>query len=211
MLLLDVGHRHAAGDRQPVRMIGHAAEFVAAREACFHDLFERLHAVAERRMHLQIAAVLLDRNAVERRIAQHPADARPAHEVVAQPASLENRRRLRAICNETIDGRRLSGGQDLENDAFGFRSDVRDLSERPVRLGERLDRIVEPEHGFRRALVAHRALLRRLRRREVEQQRADHDIGVRRLFAQLVRTRATSIHLIIIAWGDAGSVTRLTT
>jgi hypothetical protein len=45
MLFRKLRHRHAAGDRQSIRVIGDGAIIVAARDRGFDNLFQRLAAV----------------------------------------------------------------------------------------------------------------------------------------------------------------------
>ena len=79
-------HRHAAGDLQPVGVIGDGAVVVAARDARLDDVLERLAAVAPRRVHLQVAAIVLEPRAVQRRVLQRREHLRAAEEVAAQIA-----------------------------------------------------------------------------------------------------------------------------
>ena len=63
MLLSQILHRNASGDFQSVRVISDRAECVAARETALDDVRERLAAIAPRRMHLKIAAIVLQARA----------------------------------------------------------------------------------------------------------------------------------------------------
>ena len=106
VLLLELGHRHAAGNRQPVRMIGHGAELIAAREAGVDDPVERLAAVAPDRMHLQVAVVVRQPRPSQARIVQRGRDLCAAQEMGAQRPPLLDVFRLTALRDRLLDDRR---------------------------------------------------------------------------------------------------------
>ncbi len=58
-------HRYTAGDRQAIRMVRDGVVFVSERDPGVDDVAQRLAAVAVGGMHLQVAAVLLARQAME--------------------------------------------------------------------------------------------------------------------------------------------------
>src|SRR5205823_7404328 len=68
VLLREAFHREPARDRQPVRVVGDRAVFVASRNPLVDDVLERLAAVAPGGVHLEIAAILRARRPGERRV-----------------------------------------------------------------------------------------------------------------------------------------------
>jgi len=60
MLLRKRGHRHTAGNRQAVRVIGNGAVLIASLEAARDDLVERLAAVAPDRVQLEVASIVTE-------------------------------------------------------------------------------------------------------------------------------------------------------
>ena len=178
MLLEELRHRDAAGDRQTVRMIRDAAEAVAALDAGRDDLVERLAAVAPRRVHLQIAAIVGEARSDELRVPQRCEHLRAAQEMPAQIALPLDVRCLVALGDRALHRRRRAGLQHLEDHAARRRADVGDLAERAVGLQQRLDRLLERQDRPGGALVAPHALLRLLHGGEVPQQRRDLPVHV---------------------------------
>src|SRR5438034_2868857 len=68
MLLGGLRHRHAAGDRQPIRMIRDSAVLIAARQSGFDDVAQRLAAIAPRGMHLEVATIVCELRPAKLRI-----------------------------------------------------------------------------------------------------------------------------------------------
>ena len=134
MLLEELRHRDAAGDRQTVRMIRDTAEAVATLDAGRDDLVERLAAVAPRRVHLQIAAIVGDRRSGQLLVLQRREHLRATEKVSAQIAPSCDVFALAALVDRALDRRRRSRLQHLENHARGRRADVRNLPERAVGL-----------------------------------------------------------------------------
>ena len=171
--------RQAVGDRQPAGVIGDRAPGVAAAAAGLDDLLERLAAVAPRRVHLQIAAIVGEARAAQAGVAVDGADAGAAQEVRAQArGGARPRRALAAGVDHALDHRRGAGRQHLLDHARRRRADPRDPRQRAVRLHERLERLVEREDRVGGLLVAPGPLRRRLRDGEIAQQAGDDQVGV---------------------------------
>src|SRR5436309_2679795 len=98
-------------------MIRDAAERVPAIEAAADDVLQRLAAVAPDRVHLQIAAVVVDARSAERRVSERGEDLRAAEKVTAEVAPPLDIGALRAFGYRTLDRRRRSGLQHFQNHA----------------------------------------------------------------------------------------------
>lgn len=70
-LLSGLGHRHATGDLEAVGMVRDRRILITARQTGVGDLLHGRHAIAPFRMHLEIAAILLQRRTIEVGIGQN--------------------------------------------------------------------------------------------------------------------------------------------
>src|SRR5881628_3486676 len=100
-------------------MVGDGAERVSEVDAGFDDVLERLAAIAPRRVHLEIAAIVLDPRPGQRRVAQRAEDLRAAEGMIAKAAAALDILLLAAAGDRALDGRRSAGLKDLENDPRG--------------------------------------------------------------------------------------------
>ena len=174
----EAGRRQAVGNRQPAGVIGHRAPGVAAAAAGLDDRLERLAAVAPRRVHLEIAAVVLAARPAQAGVVVDGADAGAAQEVRAQTAAAVDLAALAAGVDHALHHRRGAGRQHLQDHARRRRADPRDARQRPVRLHQLLERLVEREDRVGGLLVAPGPLRRRLRDGEIAQQARDDQVGV---------------------------------
>ena len=69
--------RHAARDRQPFGVIGHSDAVPAACHRGLGHLGDRLDAIAPRRMHLAVAAIILEADEIGDVEAEEPDAPRP--------------------------------------------------------------------------------------------------------------------------------------
>ncbi len=104
-LLCGLGHRHAAGNRQAVRMVGDRRVPVAACQAGLGNLVHRRRAVAPFRMHLQVAAVVVWRRPVEGRVAQDAEGLGAAEDMLPQASATSDVRLPAARLDGTFNGR----------------------------------------------------------------------------------------------------------
>ena len=118
--------RQAVGDRQPGGMIGDRRELVAAGATRGDDVLEGLAAVAPRRVHLQITAIVGERRPGEAGVVERGPDAGPAQEMAAEGAAARDLGALAARVDRGLDDRRSAGAQHLEDDARRRRPDARD-------------------------------------------------------------------------------------
>ena len=84
MLLPQIVHRDAAGDFQPVRVIGDAAERVSTGQAALDDVREGLAAIAPRGVHLKIAAIVLESRTDQLPVVQRRHHLRAAQKLAAE-------------------------------------------------------------------------------------------------------------------------------
>ena len=90
-------HRHAAGDFEPVRMVGHRRVLIASFKASVGNLLDRRRAITPFGVHLQITAVLVDRGASEGGIREDSPHLRAAQESADEGhAAAEYRRAARS-------------------------------------------------------------------------------------------------------------------
>lgn len=100
-----LGHRHATRDLQTVRMIRDRRIAVSARLTCLADVVQRGIAVTPFRMHLEIAAILVQTRSAKSRIPDDSQHLRSAEEVPAQcTAALDVVASLPEV-DGTLDGR----------------------------------------------------------------------------------------------------------
>ena len=140
-------------------MIGDGAEAVAARETGLDDVRERLAAVAPGRVHLEIAAVVLEAGPVKRVFRSAASHLRAAQKVLAQIAASFDVSGLcrSAIARSTVaDVPVCSTSRMMRVDEGPMFAILRSV---PSALKQRCDRLVERQNGRGRALVAPRALL----------------------------------------------------
>ena len=171
-------HRHAARDRQSVRVIRDGAVVVAARQARFDDVLERLASVAPHRVHLQIAAIFVASDGAQLWIAQRRNDLRAAQVVSAKLAALLDIARTSTLGNRPLDCRRRSGAEHFEYDARRGRTYLWNLFQRAIGLKKRFDRLVEADDRGGGALVSPFALCGLLHRREIAQEARDDAVRV---------------------------------
>ncbi len=129
-------------------------------------------------MHLQVAAIVGACRYAQSGFVQHVENAGATHEVCPKRSTLLDIGRVLACLDGALDEIRAAGSQDLEHDALGFGTDVRNLAKCPVRLDQRLDLMLEVEYCIRRALITETRLPIRLGRRHVAEQATDTRIGV---------------------------------
>src|SRR4029077_19685794 len=113
-------------------MIGDGAELVPALDPGEDDVLERLATVAPRRVHLQVAVVVVDARAGQLLVPERGKDLRAAQEMAPQVAAPLDVAALAAFGDRSLDRRRGAGLQHLENHARRRRTDVWNLAERPV-------------------------------------------------------------------------------
>ena len=173
------GHRHAAGDSEPVRMIGHRGVLIASLNAGVGNLLDRRSTIAPFGVHLQIAAVLFNGGTIEAGIREHPPYLRAAQKVPPKlPSSLDIGATL-APFDCLFDGRRCAGLEDLAYHARRTRPDAwnsRQGTIGPQQVGQR--RVQREDRGGR-PLVAEHLLLRRLRERQIAKVPAHNGVHVR--------------------------------
>ena len=110
-------------------------------------------------MHLQVASILAGVGAVERRIAEDSEHLGTAEEVGAKLPAFLNLGRPAAERDGLLDRRRGARVEDFEDDAGRGGADARDFRQRPARLQQRRERLLEREHRGGRPLVAEHLLL----------------------------------------------------
>src|SRR4030095_4746534 len=108
-------------------MIGDRRVSIAALKTRIGNLLDRRIAVAPFRVHLQIAAVLLERGAGERGIQQNAADLRAAQKVPPKLTSSLNIRPPIAARDRAVNRWRLASVQDLADDSCGTGSNAGDF------------------------------------------------------------------------------------
>ena len=179
MLLHRGVHAHAARDRQAVRMIGDADPRPPELMGRLRHRLDRLHAVAPRRVHLEVAQIGARGNdrRRQRRVEREP------HRVAAQvgateAAALFDFAALRRRVHLCVHGRGAARAHELGDDALARHADERDVAQRPF-LDQIDDRAIDAGgERFRRALVAERAALRALQQRQILQQPGGHDVPI---------------------------------
>ena len=169
-------HAHPAGDGQAVAMIRDAGARPAQGTGCFDDTLERLTPVTPRRVHLEVAAVIRQRDQPMSRRLQHSLRGRLTDEVAAQRSARRDRLRLPTLMYGSVHRGRAARIQVLEDDALARGPHVRNLREfRPVsECGQRLR---QSQNRVSRALVGEgpRSVLKR---RKVQQQPCDGGVDV---------------------------------
>src|ERR1043166_5576362 len=126
---------------------------IAALERLFDDVLERLTAVAPRRVHLEIAAILRFGWTGQRRIVERGNDAGARQKILAPHAALLRLRDLAARLDCGSNRGRLAGLQHFEDHACRCRADMLNLLQRAIGLQVRVDRLFEIANGRRRALI----------------------------------------------------------
>ena len=160
-------HRHAAGDLQSVRVVGHRRVLIASFKAGVGNLLDRRRAITPFGVHLQITAVLVDGGASEGGIRQDPPHLRAAQEVPTQVTPPLNIGAPLALLDGLFDGRRSAGLENLADHARRPRPDAWNARQRTVGTSQVGEWRVQRENGVGRALVAEHLLLRRLRERQI--------------------------------------------
>ena len=125
-------HRHAAGDFEPVRMVGHRRVLIASFDAGVGNLLDRRRAITPFGVHLQIAAVLFDGGASEGGIRQDSPHLRPAQEVPTKLTPPLNIGAPLALLDGLFDGRRSAGLENLADHARRPRPDAWNSRQRTV-------------------------------------------------------------------------------
>ncbi len=193
-------HRHATGDSEPVRMVGHRGVLIASLHAGVGNLFDRRSTIAPFGVHLQITAVLLNGGAIEGGIREHPPDLRAAQKVPPKlPSSLDIGATL-APFDGLFDGRRGAGLEDLADHARRTWSDARNARQVAVGSEQVGQRPVQREDRVGRALVAEHLLLRRLRERQIAKVPAHHGVHVRICSRRLHRHGPTLVSVRFWKW-----------
>ena len=194
------GHRHATGDLEPVRMVGHRRVLIASLNAGVGNLLDRRRTIAPFGVHLQITAVLLNGGAIEGGIREHPPDLRAAQKVSPKlPSSLDIGATL-APFDGLFDGRRCAGLEDLAYHARRTRSDARNSRQGAVGSEQVGQGPVQREDRGGRPLVAEHLLLRRLRERQIAKVPAHNGVHVRICSRLLHRHRQSLVSVRFGQW-----------
>jgi hypothetical protein len=98
------GHRHAASDRQSVRVVCDRTVVITERETGLDDCVERLRAVAVHRVHLEIAAIVGARGPSECRISERGIHFRAAEKTRSESSPPADLDRLAARRDHGLDG-----------------------------------------------------------------------------------------------------------
>jgi HAD superfamily hydrolase (TIGR01509 family) len=171
-------HRHAAGDFQPVRMVGHRGVRISTFEAGFHDFAQGWSAVTPLRVHLQIALVVLNRRRRKRLIVQDSQNFRSTEKMGSQEPPSQDVRPSLADGDGRFDGSRHPRVEHFENDPLRSRADPGDLRERAIPPQKRSQRLFKAENDGGGALVPEHFLLRRLRECQIAEQAADYRVHI---------------------------------
>ena len=132
---------------------------VATLPAGVGNLLDRRVAIAPFGVHLQIAAVLLERGARECGIREHAPDLGAAEKMLPKPTPPLNVRAAAALFDRPFNGRRPARLQDLVDDSCRAGPDAGDARQGAVRPDQIGQRHVEREDRGGGPLVAEHLLL----------------------------------------------------
>src|SRR5205085_2709124 len=118
------------------------------------DLLHCRSAVAPFRMHLQIAAILLNRGSHACGVGENAPDCRPADKVLPKLTPPFDVCPPSARCDRILDRRRLAAFQNLADDAYGTWTNARDSREGTVAINQIGQGCVEREDRRRRPFVS---------------------------------------------------------
>ena len=174
-----LGHRHAAGDPQSVRMIGDSRVVIAPLDAGIGNVLDRRGTIAPFGVHLQVTEVLVNGWTAESRIGENPPYLRTAQEVPSKrPPSLDVSATL-AVVDCLLDGRRCARLEDLVYHARRTGSDAWNSRQGAVMAQHVGQGPVQRQNRRGRSLVAEHLLLRRLRECQIAKIAAHDGIHVR--------------------------------
>ena len=164
-----------------------AEVLVTACRACLDELRERHRPVAPLRVHLQVTSIVGRRRASQCRIGQDPPNGCAAQEVRPKRAALGDIGALACRVDCLLDYRRVASLEHFGDDASRRGTDAVNGCCQAAARPERGERLVEPEDGRRRTLVAKLFLTRRLDGRQIAQEKRYDGVDVleRRVFGAL--------------------------
>ena len=128
MLGRESRHRDAVCDRQPVGVIRHGRILVPARQPRFDDDLQRLAAITVGGVHLQIAAIVLQRRSAKLLILESLDYLRAAEKRAAQFAALLDGASLSAFSDRALDRGRSAGVQHFQDHARRGGADLGNLA-----------------------------------------------------------------------------------
>ena len=155
-----------------------ARYLIASREDRRDDRFQCLAAVAPDRVHLEVAAILLERHRVGSGLAKRRDHLRSREEVGTPCAAPLDDGVAADRLDGLLDDLRRTGLENFDDDASGGRPHVANLPERAVLLPIALNGLFQISNRGRGALVREAALRRGLDRRQVLQLRRNGSIQI---------------------------------